>query len=283
MLWSAAQDVWNRRTPILFYPGGRGGQKEWVSRKEREQERGVWCVNVRLCERVVCRSDTDCDHQPFTPRVPPLCRWPQSPHTLETHILSNTHTVKWGCPCHPAVSQPHHSRGAREKIVTLHVWDASLAHVSTGPCFFYPGFPYLMTPTHLTPLPLIMSQYIFKCYTMTFGYSPSYRLRPFQNGTFVTVAQQRPKCTENIQKSHWYNKHTETVTKSTWNNTLLKAAGLTSGAWFQNKNVYHVCMVPPKVPRELFHSYACLQQCMQFQARHRYGGLLIHIFSTQRL
>lgn len=204
-------------------------------------------------------------------------------HTRNTHTLKHTHTVKWGCPCHPAVSQPHHSRGAREKIVTLHVWDASLAHVSTGPCLFYPGFPYLMTPTHLTPLPLIMSQYIFKCYTMTFGYSPSYRLRPFQNGTFVTVAQQRPKCTENIQKSHWYNKHTETVTKSTWNNILLKAAGLISGVWFQNKNVYHVCMVPPKVPRELFHSYACLQQCMQFQARHRYGGLLIHIFSTQRL
>ena len=143
-------------------------------------------------------------------------------HTRNTHTLKHTHTVKWGCPCHPAVSQPHHSRGAREKIVTLHVWDASLAHVSTGPCLFYPGFPYLMTPTHLTPLPLIMSQYIFKCYTMTFGYSPSYRLRPFQNGTFVTVAQQRPKCTENIQKSHWYNKHTETVTKSTWNNVEWK-------------------------------------------------------------
>jgi hypothetical protein len=221
--------------------------------------------------------------------IPLLCRWLQSPHTLETHILSNTHT-QWneGVP----VTQPCHSHTTAEgrerksshcMSEMLHWLMSRLAHVSTGPCLFYPGFPYLMTPTHLTPLPLIMSQYIFKCYTMTFGHSPSYRLRPFQNGTFVTVAQQRPKCTENIQKSHWHNKHTETVTKSTWNNTLLKATGLISGVWFQNKNVYHVCMVPPKVPRELFHSYACLQQCMQFQARHRYGVLLIHIFSSQRL
>lgn len=148
--------------------------------------------------------------------VPPLCRWPQSPHTLETHTLKHTHSEMRVSLSPSRVTATPQLRGDRENshsTHTLHVWDASLAHVSTGPCVFCPGFPYLMTPTHLTPLPLIMSQYIFKCYTMTFGHSPSCRLRPFQNGTFVTVAQQWAKCTENIQKSHWYNKHREIIEK----------------------------------------------------------------------